>query len=568
MATNPQNQLRSLVEVSEEAVSAEILDPRPNSISMFEDLTEPQRQQLATDAWSIGLRALANAHAQAQEARLQDVGKTLLDDVDRLLKGHVDSQQQIIATVLSKYFDPNDGQVAERLGAFMNDEGVLARLLEKYLGDDGSVLAQTLARQVGEQSELFKKLSPTDSEGLVKILEAQFRSVLNDGHAELLRALDPLAENGAVARFLKSLREDLATADEDRAKQLQKALAALDANDDNSLISRMMRETATARQSVLEAVNPESPDSPMAMMKASLTELLKDYAKTQQEALELQRQRQEKFESDVREALGRLEGRRDETAVSPRGGLNFQDAVTAFVSNAVQGAPCTVEDTGNTTGTRARCKVGDLVARFTEESAFAGQGVVFESKRDASYTTQKALEELDVARANRNASAGVFVMAKSHAPAGFPLFARHGRNVIVTWDDQDATTDPYLHAGVLLGIALVTRAKSVGDEGDLEALRDIEGRIESELSRLDKMRKSNDSIRKNSDTIGEEIRKAENALDLLLRKAKSTLTALNVELTEEAEERVTPISFDEDALGNVRNATDDSPPATGTDLTA
>jgi hypothetical protein len=529
MKTNSNNQLTGVVGVSTDAISAEILDSRPSAISMFGALNEAQQGQLALDAWSIGLRALANAHAQAQESRLQDVGTTLLEDVDRLLKGHVDSQQQIIATVLSKYFDPKDGQVAERLSAFMNDQGVLARLLDKYLGPDSSVLAQTLARGVGEQSELFKKLSPTDSEGLVKTLEAQFRAVLGDGHAELLRALDPLAEDGAVARFLKSLREDLATADEDRAEQLQKALAALDANDDSSLISRMMRETASARQTVLEAVNPDSPESPMALMKQSLTILLKEHAQTQQEALELQRQRQEKFEGDVREALGRLEGRRDEKAVSPSGGFNFQDGVTAFVSTAVHGAPCTVEDTGNTAGTRGRCKVGDLVVRFTEESAFAGQGVVFESKRDASYTTQKALEELDVARANRNASAGVFVMAKSHAPAGFPLFARHGRNVLVAWDDQDAATDPYLHAAVLLGIALVTRANAVGDEGDLEALRDIEGRIVSELARLEKMRKSNDSIRKNSDAIGEEIRKAENALDLLLRKAKSTLTALNVE---------------------------------------
>lgn len=60
-----------------------------------------------------------------------------------------------------------------------------------------------------------------------------------------------------------------------------------------------------------------------------------------------------------------------------------------------------------------------------------GAGVVFEAKRDASYTAQKALEELDIARANRNAEAGVFVMARSHAPEGFPTFARFGNNVLL-----------------------------------------------------------------------------------------------------------------------------------------
>ena len=41
-------------------------------------------------------------------------------------------------------------------------------------------------------------------------------------------------------------------------------------------------------------------------------------------------------------------------------------------------------------------------------------------------------------------------MAKSHAPEGFPTFARFGSNVLVVWDDSDATADPYQHAAILL----------------------------------------------------------------------------------------------------------------------
>jgi hypothetical protein len=169
--------------------------------------------------------------------------------------------------------------------------------------------------------------------------------------------------------------------------------------------------------------------------------------------------------------------------------------------------------------------------------------VVFEAKRDASYTVQKALEELDTARANRNVGAGVFVIARSHAPDGFPTFARFGSNVLVVWDESNAAADPYLHAAILLGLGLATRSKTVGSEGDLEALRDIEARIEDELRRLEKMEKHNEGIRKNSDGIADEIRKAQRQLDLLLRKAKSTLTALNIELHDESLERSSPISL-------------------------
>ncbi|MCB9609910.1 MAG: hypothetical protein H6716_25195 [Polyangiaceae bacterium] len=169
----------------------------------------------------------------------------------------------------------------------------------------------------------------------------------------------------------------------------------------------------------------------------------------------------------------------------------------------------------------------------------------FEAKRDASYSNQRALDELDAARKNRGADVGVFVMAKSHASESFPTFARYGRNVLVTWDEQHPESEPYLRAAILLGLSLVTRRKKHGEEGDINALQDIGGRIETELSRLSRMEKHNDSVRKNSDSIGEEIRKASKALDLLLRRAKSTLTALNVELIDEDAERASPIALEQ-----------------------
>lgn len=453
-----------------------------------------------------------------------------------------------MAQVLGGFFDPKDGQVAQRLTAFIGDQGVLSHLLDRYLGPQNSVLAEALARQVGETSPLFKRLSPTDSEGLIKTLEGQLRKVMGDGHAELVRALDPVCEDGAVSRFLKSLREELKGADEDRAKQLAAALAALDGNDENSLINRLVRETDRARQAVMSAVNPDAPESPMAIMKTALTTLLKEHAVSQEEMLLAQQERQERFEKEVREAVTRMETKRLQDQKTPRGGFDFEDAVTDFLTATVRGAPCVVDVTGNNAGSVSRCKKGDAVVRFTAESAFAGSAVVFEAKRDASYTTQKALDELDAARKNRNAAAGVFVMARSHASETFPRFARYGHNVLITWDEQDGSTDPYLHAAILLGIGLVTRKKTQSEPGDIQALSDIQSRIEAELTRLEKMEKNNDKIRQSSDNISDEIRKANKALDLLLRKAKSTLSALDIELYDEEVERASPIDAGNDSF--------------------
>jgi hypothetical protein len=97
-------------------------------------------------------------------------------------------------------------------------------------------------------------------------------------------------------------------------------------------------------------------------------------------------------------------------------------------------------------------------------------------------------------------------------------------------------------------LALVTRSQTAGDAGDIAALRDIEGRIEAELSRLEKMEKHSESIRKHVDGISDEVRKAQKALDLLLRKAQSTLRALSVELYDERAERASPIMLGSGSL--------------------
>jgi hypothetical protein len=544
------SQLDAAVMCSLDEVAVDVRDRRAESLSLFGDLNEHQREQLVIDAWSIGLRALRNAHSAAQESKLKDVGDALVSDIDQHLRAHIHHQQATIAGVLERFFDPKDGQVTQRLEEFVADQGVLAQLLDKYIAPQNSVLAEALARQVGESSPLFKKLSPTESDGVLKSIESQLRAVMSQGHTELVRALDPLAEDGAVARFLRSLREELKGADEDRAKQLSAALAALDANDDGSLLSRLVRETHQAREEVLSAVNPEAPNSPMAILKRSLTSLLQANALDQAEAVKRQEARQTQFEKEVREALARIETKRSQAQKSIRGGLDFEDAVISFVRAATQGAPCVFDITSTTAGV-GRCKKGDAILRFTGESAFAGTGVVFEAKHDATYTVQRALDELDAARKNRDAAAGVFVMASSHASDAFPRFSRFGSNVLVIWDDQDPATDAYLHAAILLGMALVVRVRTTGDAGDIAALRDIEARIESELSRLAKMEKHSEAIRKNVDGISDDIRKAQKALDRLLQNAQSTLRALNVEVHDELAERATPIGL---AKGSLREA--------------
>jgi hypothetical protein len=533
--------LSTQVHATPESVEVALVDARADAVQTFEALTAPQQEQLAHDAWHVGLRALCNAYRQAEEARLKDIGANLVQDVDEQLRAHAELQEKALTQALARYFDPESGELGTRLQQFIGDEGALARLLEQQLGPRNSVLVETLSQHIGEQSPLFKKLSPTDSEGLIAVLSERLRLVLQQEHSDFQKALDPINQDGAIAKFLERLKQELKQAEDDQAKQLKLAMAALDTTKEDSLLNQLRRETQTARAELLKAINPAAEGSPLAIIQSALTDLLAEHTKSQKEQLEEARKQNAEFQRDVRESIQRIDARRREEQRSTRGGAPFEDLVAAFVQRHFGGQGYVVDATGNVVGLRPNCKVGDVVIELPRDHTFGGSRVVVEAKRDRSFTVTRALEEISTARKNRSANAGLFVLARSHAGPGFPSFARYGHDVLLTWDDEDPSSDSYLVAAVTVALALATRTKSNADEGDLQALQGIEQRIVTEVKRLDKIRDAAKSIKRQADIIEKHVDRGEGKLNALVDDAKRTLTALNVELRDEEAERDAPI---------------------------
>jgi hypothetical protein len=75
-----------------EALNVTVVDRRQESIAFFNHFNAFQRGQIAAEVWQVGLRALEHAQAGANAARLEDVGKALLEDVQAKLQAHVDAQ--------------------------------------------------------------------------------------------------------------------------------------------------------------------------------------------------------------------------------------------------------------------------------------------------------------------------------------------------------------------------------------------------------------------------------------------------------------------------------------------
>ncbi len=180
---------------------------------------------------------------------------------------------------------------------------------------------------------------------------------------------------------------------------------------------------------------------------------------------------------------------------------------------------------------------------------------MIEAKHDASYGVTRALGEMEIARGNRGAGSGLFVMARSHAPAGFPPFARYGSDILVVWDEEDERTDAYLHAAIILALALTSRRRhQEQDPGDLEALEELEQRIQKELERHATMQSLSESIQKSAQKLSDEIRKSNDKLGSIVRDTRSVLEALNVESRTGAEERGAPVMLPVDSLHRATTA--------------
>ncbi len=302
MAERPPELVTIDVETLEEHVRACVEDRRPESVELFGELARDQQAQLAEDAWTIGLRAIANAYRQAQEARLAEVGHAMVEDMRNKLEAQLQLQNQMVEQELARYFDPKSGEVGARLDAFVADGGALAQCLRGHVGMNGSTLAKTLAETVGTESELLKKLSPTDQEGLVQVMSKHLADVIEDHKDALLAELDPRAEDGALATLLKTLRGELVELNGDRDEQLERVVKALDANNKDSLVSKLLRETGEAQQLLLKAINPDDPGSPIAAVNKTVEALLKKQQEKTDETLEGFQESQRELDTLVREA--------------------------------------------------------------------------------------------------------------------------------------------------------------------------------------------------------------------------------------------------------------------------
>ena len=411
----------------------------PSSVELVLEVTDPdvlvelrrhedgsERERYALAALRVGVLALRAANGQVDATAIREAGNALVGEVRDLMSARATETTERIGSALMLYLDPQNGVLPQRLQALVRENGELERVLQAHVGSDDSVLARSLAAHVGEGSPLFKLLSPTESNGLRAQLAKTIADALADQRAQILREFSLDRKDSALSRLFAEFSLD----------------------DETSVLSRLSRMLIATSEQIGKNLTLDDEGSALARLRRELFGVIDELVKSNVE-----------FQSQVREALARLDTRRKHDASTPRHGVTFEEQLGALLADEAQRLGDLYSATGDTTGAIKQCKKGDHVIELAPESAAAHALIVWEAKERDGYSLRAALEEIEGARRNRSAQVGVFVFSRRTAPEGVESLQRYGSDIVVVWDAEDPASDLSVRAAYSLARALAVRER-------------------------------------------------------------------------------------------------------------
>jgi hypothetical protein len=459
-----------------------------------------ERDEFALAALRIGVLALRSAAGQVDASTIREAGTELVSEVREVLSRRMTEMSERVAATLTQYLDPQSGALPQRLNALVRQDGELERIFRAQIGGDDSLLARSLASHLGQGSPLFKLLSPTDSAGLRAQVASTVEEALADQRKIILREFS-LDERGSA---------------------LSRLVAEFSLDGEGSSMSRLAKMLAATSEQIGKNLTLDDEGSALARLKRELENMVGRLARDNAE-----------FQLQMREAMARVDTRRKEEARSPRHGIEFEERLGALLADEAQRLGDLYEATGDTTGNIKNCKVGDHVIELGADSAAAHARIVWEAKEKQGSSLRAAVDEIDEARRNRHAQVGVFVFSSKTAPEGLEPLHRHGNDIMVVWNPDDATSEVVVRAAYSLARCLAVRERRT-DRESLAAILEIERAargIEKQVGYLEEVRKWAETVKGHGEKIAdrssrmvEELRRDVERLDVQLASMRTAET--------------------------------------------
>lgn len=524
------------------ALELEIDDPEV--LAELERRADPaERNAFALTALRIGVLALRSAGGQVDGAAIREAGTKLLGDLRELLSTKAQEMSSNVGSALQQYLDPRTGALPQRIDALVRKDGELERLLRGHLGPEGSVLAESLARNLGEASPIFRMLSPDDASGLRAQLAATLREALEAQRAAVVKEFSLDDQASALSRLVAKVQALQGELQSDVRAQVESVVGEFSLDQEDSALSRLVSKVEAAQRAIADQFSTDNAGSALSRMtklldatsqqitsnltlddeRSALSRLRRELAGTLDEL----GKKNSDFQAEVRATLASMQARKEAEERGTAHGAVFEEQLGSWLAAEAQRVGDLHEPTGASPGSIPRCKTGDHVVVLSDESAAPGVRIVWEAKQDQGYTLKKALDEIDEARRNRAAQLGVFVFSRRIAPPGLAEFQRRGSDFVVVWDPESPPTDLVLKLAYSATRALAVREAAGAEASDVAAQIDQAVRaLEKRAEHLDEIRKWAETISSNSEKIKDSVRKVKAELEEQVKAIDAQVTAL------------------------------------------
>ena len=452
-----------------------------------------EREQFALAALRIGVLALRSASGQVDAATIREAGTALVSEVRDVLSARVTEMTERSASTLTQYLDPQSGALpAAPPRRSCGKTASSSACFRAHVGADDSLLARSLAVAPGRG-------------------QPPLQAAVADGRGGPPRAAHRSTVEEALADQRKHILREFSLDQKDSA--LSRLVAEFSLDGEGSSMSRLVEDARATSEQIGKNLTLDDEGSALSRLKRELEDMV-----------EQPRARQRRV--PVADARG------DGAARHAQEGRGAHRRATGSSSRSASARSWPRRRSASATSTRRRAtrRATSRTARWATTSSSSApirprrtRASCGRPRRSRRTSLRAALEEIDEARRNRQAQVGVFVFSRKTAPEGLESLHRHGSDVMVVWDADDAASDVVVRAAYSLARCLAVRERRTDRESQaaiLEIERAARG-IEKQVGYLEEVRKWAETVKGHGEKIAdrssrmvEELRRDVERLDM------------------------------------------------------
>ena len=230
----------------------------------------PSRTHFLLTALKVGVLSLRAARGTLDSDTLRREGDRLMEELGMRLNTWRGQFEERVSGSLSHYFDPQQGTFMERVHRLTKADGDLANVMRQQVQDARSSLSGVFEQFIGENSQLLRMLDPSAENELVATLQKTLDGAVETQNKAILGQFSLDNKDGALVRFLNELTAKHGDINNALAKNMQAVVAEFSLDDENSALSRLVARVESAQASLTAELSLDNDDSALQRLQKML----------------------------------------------------------------------------------------------------------------------------------------------------------------------------------------------------------------------------------------------------------------------------------------------------------